>query len=282
MIDRGRRRRLLMGLQTVLGLKRAGFFVPHRHAARAHAAARRSSHALETLFAARADDFRAFLDEIDGLGEALLAISGLSPPEPRFEQDWFPRLDAAALYALVRTRRPARIVEVGSGHSTRFVMRALRDGALSAAVTAIDPAPRADLAGLPIDLVRAPLQDVDLSLFADLSPGDLLTVDSSHVLMPGTDVDILLGHVLPAVPPGLVVAFHDVFLPDPYPDRWPFSAYNEQNGVAALLAGGWRPLFSSRYATTRMAERVAASVAARLPIRDGASEGLLVLERVGP
>ena len=35
------------------------------------------------------------------------AIGGEPPPEPRWNQDWFPRLDAAAAYVLVRETRPA-------------------------------------------------------------------------------------------------------------------------------------------------------------------------------
>ena len=49
---------------------------------------------------------------------ALKAIDG-PPPEPRWDQDWFPRLDAAALYVFVRETAPSRIIEIGSGHSTR-------------------------------------------------------------------------------------------------------------------------------------------------------------------
>ena len=41
-----------------------------------------------------------------------------------FEQSWFPSLDAAVAYALVRERKPQRIIEVGSGHSTRILARA--------------------------------------------------------------------------------------------------------------------------------------------------------------
>ena len=42
--------------------------------------------------------------------------------------------------------RPRRILEVGSGHSTRFLAQAVADGGLDCAITCIDPQPRADLA----------------------------------------------------------------------------------------------------------------------------------------
>ena len=72
----------------------------------------------------------------------------------------------------------------------------------------------------------------------DLAPGDVLSIDSSHILMPGTDVDILLNRVLPALPAGVLVHIHDVFLPDDYPPAWSWRGYNEQLGVAALVQGG--------------------------------------------
>ena len=53
-------------------------------------------------------------------------------------------------YAMVRHHRPSRIVEVGSGHSTRFMARAVADGALPAQMVAIDPAPRAILTPISV------------------------------------------------------------------------------------------------------------------------------------
>src|SRR5262249_8929981 len=48
--------------------------------------------------------------------------------EPYWNNQWFSALDAMALYTLVSHRRPPRIVEVGSGNSTKFAARAVRDG----------------------------------------------------------------------------------------------------------------------------------------------------------
>jgi len=80
---------------------------------------------------------------IEDLAPELEAIGADRPPQPRWDQDWFPRLDAAAAYAIVRKTQPRRIVEVGSGHSTRFLARAVADGKLETEITAIDPQPRA-------------------------------------------------------------------------------------------------------------------------------------------
>jgi hypothetical protein len=275
MSEQERRRRL--GLATVLDLKPRGFFLPYRHADATQAAP--PYPAVEAAFAAA--NFSSLFDAIDGLGDALRAIADDVPaPAPRWNQDWFPRLDAAAAYALVRTRKPARIVEVGSGHSTRFLARAIADGGLATTLTAIDPAPRATLDGLPVTWRRELVQATPLSLFAGLAAGDVLFIDSSHLLMPGSDVDHLVNRVLPALPRGALVHVHDIFLPDRYPEAWAWRGYNEQLALPGLiLGGGYKPLFSSRYAVTRMASCLAASVVARLPLPEGAFESSLWLEK---
>jgi predicted O-methyltransferase YrrM len=277
MIRRSARRRLWFGLLTILGVARRGFFIPHRYAHAVPRAGTRAPYAaVEALFAAREAQFRDVLSWADDVAEDLLRIGGTAAPGakgPRWTQSWFPRLDAAIAYSLIRRLRPGRVVEVGSGHSTRFLARAVADGGLDTRITAIDPAPRADLAGLAVDLRRTSLQDAGADAFAGLGRGDVLMIDSSHILMPGSDVDFLLGRVLPALPPGAIVHLHDIFLPDDYPAQWEWRGYNEQLGVLPLLFGGrWEVVFASHYAATRMTDSVAAGVIGRLPLPDGATE----------
>lgn len=273
-------RRAWLGLATALGLARGGVFIPYRYAATLDDPRWRGVYpAVEGLFQRHEAAFRTVLGLIDTYAESLLAFGLEPPPAPRFEQDWFPRADAAAAYALVRTHKPARVVELGSGHSTRFLARAAKDGEFPCTITAIDPAPRADIARLPnVTQIRSPLQDAGLAPFEALQAGDVLFVDSSHVLMPGSDVDIVLNRIIPALPPGVLVHLHDIFLPDDYPADWAWRGYNEQQGVAPLLFGGrLAPLFASHYVATRMAEALAGSMAARLPMPDGARESSLWL-----
>lgn len=271
-------RRFWMGLATVGGLARRGFFIPYRHADGVRAPA--GYPALDRRFEAAEPAFLDLLAEMDALAPDLTALGREPPPQPRWTQDWFPGLDAAAAYTLVRRLKPARIVEVGSGHSTRFLTRAVRDGGLATQLTAIDPQPRADLAGLPITLIRKTLQEAGTGAFAGLAAGDFAMIDSSHILMPGSDVDLMLNTVLPALPSGVIVHVHDIFLPDGYPASWEWRGYNEQQGVAPLIAsGGYDLLFASRYVRTRMAERVAGGVIGRLPLVEGAFEASLWLRK---
>ncbi len=238
-----------------------GWFIPYRHAAGVVPPAPAPAiayPAIAALLDAARDDSLAVLQMINGYRAPLLAISATDDTaRPRWLQDWFGGLDAATAYSMVRHHRPARIVEVGSGHSTRFMKRAADDGGLATDILAIDPAPRADIRDLGIRVQQTVVQDAPADSFADLQPGDILAIDSSHVLMPGSDVDHLLNNVIPGLPAGVLVHIHDIFLPGGYPRNWHLRGYNEQNGVAALLVGGrLRPLFGCRHALDHMSADV--------------------------
>ncbi len=272
-------RRLWLGLSTLLG-RRRGFFIPYRYAHRLSPPGSRPAYQpIDKLFEANAAKFAAELQSLDKYADALHAIGRQPAPAPRWDQDWFPRLDAAMAYAVVRWHRPMRIVEVGSGHSTRFMARAVEDGGLATQILAIDPAPRAALRGLRIESLPQTVPACGLAPFRRLVAGDILFVDSSHILMPGTDVDFLLNEVLPILPAGVLLHLHDIFLPDDYPASWGWRGYNEQSGVAALLDGRWEPLFASRYVSTRLSDRVRDGVIAQLPLLPGALETSLWLKR---
>jgi hypothetical protein len=221
------------------------------------------------------EPFFAVLDCIEKYGQDLAAIGEDAPPAPRWDQDWFPRLDAAAAYALVRSIAPRRIVEVGSGHSTRFLARAVADGGLATRITAIDPEPRARIAGLDVDFLKKPVQEVEIAL----QPGDILFIDSSHQVRAGNDLDFLLNRVVPKLPAGVRLHFHDIFLPDDYPEQWAWRKYNEQAAVSALLHAGCRVDFSSHWVVSRRADLLRRGVLARLPLVDGALESSLWLTR---
>ncbi|MEM8950218.1 MAG: class I SAM-dependent methyltransferase [Pseudomonadota bacterium] len=244
-----------MGLETVLGLRKRGFFLPYRYAGDVHPP--KSYPALEDLFEKASGEFRSLIDEIAALSPAIDALLA-DDRGCRLDQAWFPRLDALAAYAMVRMRQPARIVEIGSGHSTRFMAAAIADSGLSTSLTCIDPAPRASLSGLDVVWRKTVLQAAPIEDLTALESGDILFIDSSHLLMPGTDVDHLIGNVLPDLASGAILHVHDIFLPDAYPESWAWRGYNEQAAIAALLqGGGYEPLFASRYAATRMARHLA-------------------------
>jgi len=270
-------RRLRLGLNTMIGSRPGGFFIPYRHAG---SVAPGPYPALEPLFAAAMPDMLLWLERIEGLGERLGSFAG-PPPAPRWTQDWFPRLDGAALYTIVRHHRPGRVVEIGSGHSTRFIAQAVADGGFACTITCIDPEPRAAVAQLPVTLRRRLWSAADTDVTRELQAGDVLLIDSSHVAVPGSDVDQLLNTVLPGLATGVLVHLHDIFLPDRYPVDWTWRGYNEQVAVGCLLqGGGYAVRLASHYLATRHRSRLAGGLVGQLPFSPGALECSLWLEKL--
>lgn len=153
----------------------------------------------------------------------------------------YPPLDAWILEGLLRHLRPAAMIEVGSGFSsliTAQVNREHLDGQMR--FTCIEPYPRGFLqrgvAGIT-ELVTEKVEDVDLARFEALAPGDVLFIDTSHVVRTGGDVVWLYGRVLPRLRPGVHVHIHDVFLPGDYPENWVREGWgwNENYLVEAFL-----------------------------------------------
>ncbi len=268
-------------MATVTGFAKRGFFIPYRHADAVPGADRRGGYsALEPLFERSSDKIIEHLSSVIGYAPELQAIGNQPPPAPRWHQDWFPRLDGAAAYAMVRRHAPKRIVEVGSGHSTRFLARAALDAGLKVRITAIDPHPRADIESLGIEVKHVTLQAAGLAAFSDLEAGDVLSIDSSHILMPGSDVDLMLNCLLPTLPGGVLIHIHDIFLPDDYPREWEWRAYNEQLAVAILIQGGGYDIeWSSHYLISRLGKALEGTFIERIELPPGAYESSLWLKK---
>ncbi|TDQ86314.1 methyltransferase family protein [Dongia mobilis] len=264
-LSRPGRRRLILGLRTLFGRRPMGFFIPYRYAA--NVAVPGPYAAADDLCRAALPAMREALADLGRHRDALLSIgSDAAPPAPRWRQDWFAPLDAAMLHGFIHRHRPRVLIEVGSGHSTRFAARAIADCGLTTRHVAIDPAPRADIAALPVELHRKLLADTDPALTDGLGSGDILFIDSSHILMPGSDVDQLFNRVLPRLAPGVIVHVHDIFLPEDYPPAWHWRGYNEQSALLPLLTGGgFRLLFGSHFAARNLAAEIAATPLGALP-----------------
>jgi hypothetical protein len=133
--------------------------------------------------------------------------------------------DASMLYAMVRSLRPRRIVELGSGHSTLVAAQAARRNAAEGSpvtLEAYDPFPSVvghELPGLS-RLERIGAQQVPLQTFESLEAGDVLFVDTTHTVKVGSDVNFIVLEVLPRLREGVHVHLHDIFLPYEYPRQW--------------------------------------------------------------
>jgi hypothetical protein len=176
----------------------------------------------------------------------------------------FERLDARSLFAMLLDLRPARMIEVGSGFSsllTADVNRRHLDGGLD--FRCIEPFPRPFLRqGVPgiAEVVVRKVQHLPGAWFAErLGPGDVLFIDSSHVVKTGSDAVHLYLHVLPLLAPGVIVHVHDIFLPNDYPRGWVLGegrSWSEQYLVQAMLVFGdtFEVLFGSSAAAALQPE----------------------------
>lgn len=197
---------------------------------------------LTALLASGDISFRQTLASLSPFTAALERIpeseDHAAPGEPYWLNSYFSSLDAIALYGLLASHRPSHYLEIGSGHSTRFARRAIRDHRLPTRITSLDPQPRADVDTLCDEVIRRPLEDADAGIFERLQPGDFLFADNSHRVFMNSDATVFFLEILPRLPPGVVVHVHDIFLPFDYPRPWARRYYSEQYLLAAFLLGG--------------------------------------------
>ncbi|MEQ9643444.1 MAG: class I SAM-dependent methyltransferase [Alphaproteobacteria bacterium] len=192
---------------------------------------------LQASMAAGRDGYARWIECFAVYAEGLAAIPehAADPAGPCWDNPYVGGLTAAALYCFPALFRPRTYLEIGSGWSTRFARHAIRDHGLETRIVSVDPQPRAEIDGLCDEVIRQPLEDVDLTLFDRLGDGDILYVDNSHRCFQNADVTVLFLDVLPALRPGVLVYFDDIFLPLDYPPAWHGRFYSEQYLLAVLL-----------------------------------------------
>lgn len=145
----------------------------------------------------------------------------IDPTTFYLDNDAFNGIDPYIYYCMIRHFKPNTVVEVGSGHSTLLGAQASRLNQ-STRYVCIDPWPRDFISsGVPdIEFIRQKVEDLDLRLFQELQPNDILFVDSSHVIQTAGDVCFMILEVLPRLSKGVIAHFHDIFLPFDYPKAW--------------------------------------------------------------
>ena len=175
-----------------------------------------------------------------------------------YGQSVFPYPDAIFLYSFLRHIRPSAIIEVGSGFSSAVILDTV-DRFLPAApqITFIEPEPSRlnhilrDSDRRKVRIFEQEVQNVPVDLFRSLKAGDLLFIDSSHVLKAGSDLQFLLFEVLPQLPIGIHVHFHDVFETFEYPPGWLLRGWywNEAYFLRAFLTNNnaWEIYFFNNF-----------------------------------
>jgi hypothetical protein len=190
---------------------------------------------LAAIIGARETVYRANLAEIAALKPHIEKLkNGGLPFSIDWRNIWLPALDGFTVMCAA-LRASKTYMEVGSGNSTMFARAALLTSGRSTQIVSIDPQPRAEIDKLCDEVLRAPLESVDLAVFDRLGPGDTLFIDNSHQSFMNSDVTVFMLEVLPRLKPGVLVGLHDIFLPWDYPADWVGRAYNEQYLLASWL-----------------------------------------------
>ena len=153
----------------------------------------------------------------------------------------FPEYDAFVLDAMIRYFRPNRILELGSGESTKVMTSAVRTLGLSTRINCVDryasDEAKEVLRESKVHYFESDIVDLDYSKLLELEENDFLFIDSSHVLKNNGDVEFIYINLFPIIPKGVIVHVHDIFLPGNYPKTWIFdwkSVLTEQH-----ILGSW-------------------------------------------
>ena len=152
--------------------------------------------------------------------------------------------DGIILYAFLMHFQPKKIIEIGSGYSSALTLDTY-ENYLKTKVdfTFIDPytnrvdelMSKSDL--LISNFVRIPVQKVDLKIYNELEEGDVLFIDSSHIVKTAGDLNFIFFEILPRLKKGVFVHVHDIFFPFEYPKEWIQNGfcYNEAYFLRAFL-----------------------------------------------
>jgi hypothetical protein len=137
----------------------------------------------------------------------------------------FEQGDGECYYSMIRHFKPRRIIEIGAGHSTLIAQLAieknqLEDSAYQCNHRCVEPYENAWLSKTKVEVIRTPIESLPRDWMNDLSKGDFLFIDSSHVIRPQGDVLHLYLEVLGRLKPGVIIHIHDIFTPRDYPRDW--------------------------------------------------------------
>lgn len=214
----------------------------------------------------RCDEQRQLLEKFEQFYPEL-PFSSERRPDYRYDygQTVFCHADAIFLYSLLRLQQPRRIIEVGSGFSSAVMLDTIdRFFARRPDITFIEPFPTTLKRVLrpgdysKVTLIEDKVQHVPMERFTSLQAGDLLFIDSSHVMKCGSDVQFLMFEVLPRLSVGVVVHFHDVFGTFEYPREWLLKGcyWNESYALRAFLSynAAWEICLLGNYAVRTFSE----------------------------
>lgn len=161
-----------------------------------------------------------------------------------FSNPSFKAGDAEYWYAVIRHFKPANIIEIGSGNSTKMAVKAINknkeeDPAYECSHICIEPYEMPWLEKTGVKVIREKAETVDINIFKQLKENDILFIDSSHIIRPQGDVLFEYLELLPVLNKGVIIHIHDIFSPKDYPEEWLINSalfWNEQYLLEAFLS----------------------------------------------
>lgn len=177
-----------------------------------------------------------------------------NPHEFYLNNGYFDGFDAYVLHCMIRYFKPQRIIECGSGFSTFVSAKAALLNA-NTELICIEPYPseilKKGFPGLPY-LYQEKIENININMFIELQEGDILFIDTSHVVKIGGDVNTIYLEIIPRLNSGVIVHIHDIFFPWEYPRSWVLQIqrfWTEQYLLQSFLAfnSEFEILFSNSY-----------------------------------
>jgi len=228
------------------------------------------------------NSFSKFRGEYKHFKELSKSIDDQKDPKFYFGNLAFDNVDALSYYSMIRLFKPRRIVEVGSGWSTKIAAAAALANKKTELVI-IEPFPQPILQkGFPglTKVTKKRVQDIPLTFFDSLNGNDMLFIDSSHTVKTGGDVNYLLLEVIPRLQKGVFVHVHDIFFPYDYPKKWVLDEHRfwaEQYLLQAFLS--FNDSFEVVYCSSYMADNFPAKVKKAFPGRKTIKGGSIWIRR---
>ncbi len=204
-----------------------------------------------------------------------------------YNNNIFPYGDAISLRMMMAYLKPRSVVEIGSGFSSACMLDAAEEFNLDTKFTFIDPyLERLNSLLKTSDhdrvlIVEDAVQNVNDSLFSRLGAGDVVFIDSTHVLKTGSDVHFEIFNILPKLNSGVLIHFHDIQYPFEYPDQWIFEQNYSWNEIYALRAFlMYNPQFRIKFWGSCFAQRRTEAVRSVFPLFLKNPGGSIWIEKV--
>ena len=131
---------------------------------------------------------------------------------------------AAYTHSIIRKYKPKKIIEFGSGYSSKVISSAIEKNKLENSIncnyTIIDPYPSDLIKNNKLKnitkLYEEKAENININLFKNLKKDDILFIDSSHMVRTGSDVNYAILDILPILHNGVIIHFHDIPMPYEY------------------------------------------------------------------